>query len=288
MIGQERIGVQTLYLIATPIGNLQDISLRALHILQQLDIVYAEDTRRTRQLLHAHNLTAIRIYSCHQHNEAQQSVAIVKCLQQGKSLALVSDAGTPLISDPGMRVVRAVRAAGLSVVAIPGPCAALVALTASGMSTDTGFTFLGFPPATSRARLQFLMRYAQHRLPLVFFASPHRLIMTLMDMAACFGKSRMACLARELTKIHENYACDTLERLLDRCREQTSRGEYTLVVSAYQPTSNDGCLNAEEQRIYRLIAEELPPRRAVALAAQICARPKRDFYQLRIAEHQQH
>jgi 16S rRNA (cytidine1402-2'-O)-methyltransferase len=218
----------TLYLIATPIGNLEDISLRALRILKEVDLIACEDTRHTAKLLNHYGI-AKPCESHHEHNELSHASRIIEFLRQGKNVALVSDAGTPLISDPGYPLVSAAREAGIAVVALPGPSAAILALSGSGLPTDA-FFFAGFLPARQGERRRRLEDISQIRATLVFYEAPHRILAVLEDMVAVLG-NRQACLARELTKIHEEWLRGTLAEIADvlAARPQV-RGEITLVV----------------------------------------------------------
>jgi len=218
--------VGTLHLVATPIGNLEDITLRALRVLREAALVLAEDTRHTRVLLDRHGIDA-RPVSLHEHNEEQRCALALGELASGGDVALVSDAGTPLVSDPGERLVRAAIAAGHRVSAVPGASAVLAALTASGIA-GAGFSFVGFPPRKAGERRALFESLCDRREALVFFESPRRVAATLRELADALG-DRPACVARELSKLHEEYARDTLRALAERYAEG-ARGEVTLVV----------------------------------------------------------
>jgi 16S rRNA (cytidine1402-2'-O)-methyltransferase len=217
----------TLHLVATPIGNLEDVTLRALRVLREADLVLAEDTRRTRVLLDRHGIAA-RPRSLHAHNEAARTAEVLAALAAGRDVALVSDAGTPLVSDPGERLVAAVLAAGHGVVPVPGPSAVLAALTASGLPTAR-FAFLGFLPRRPGRRAARLASWRGRPETLVLFESPHRTASTLRALAETLGGGRRACVARELTKIHEELVRGTLAELAERFAGG-ARGEVTLVV----------------------------------------------------------
>jgi len=227
----------TLFVVATPIGNLEDITLRALRVLREVSVIAAEDTRRTAQLLARH---AIRTptTSLHEHNEGRKSPAILARLEAGESVALVSDAGNPAISDPGAHLVRQALAAGLRVEPIPGPSAVLAALSVSGMATDL-FAFLGFPPARSNDRKKWLGGLAELQGTIVFFESPHRIHRTLADMKAIIGDSTIL-IARELTKAHEELVKCTISEALARLTEP--RGEFTIVLELGRKTDTDAPL----------------------------------------------
>ena len=215
----------TLYLVASPIGNLEDITVRAVRILGEVQLIAAEDTRHTATLLRRYGI-ATRTTSLHEHNERQKAPALVTRLQAGDSIALLSDAGTPVISDPGLLLVRQSLDAGISVVALPGPSAVIAALISSGAPANS-FTFVGFPPRRSNDRRRWCEAFTNDARTLVFFESPHRLVATLKVMQECWG-DRMVALCRELTKIHEELVIRPISVLLDVVR--IPRGEYTCVV----------------------------------------------------------
>lgn len=217
-----------LYVVATPIGNLEDITLRALRILREVDCIASEDTRRTAKLLNHYGIRTPQ-QSHHEHNEARSVARLLSLLRQGKSVALVSDAGTPSISDPGLMLIRACRAEGIPVVPVPGPSAALAALVGSGLPTDA-FCFAGYLPPRSAARREKLQDLSALPCTLIFYEAPHRLSAALRDMLEVLGPRR-ACLARELTKIHEEWLLGNLQEILDDVSARTEiRGEITLVI----------------------------------------------------------
>ena len=215
----------TLYLVATPIGNLEDITLRALRILGEVDLIAAEDTRRSARLLRHYGI-ATRVTSLHEHNERQKAPRLVDRLQAGSSIALLADAGTPVVSDPGLLFVRLVMSAGIRVVPLPGPSAPITALVATGAPPDS-FTFVGFPPRRVNDRNQWCQALANEPRTLIFFESPHRLRTTLRMMLEHWGDRQLA-LCRELTKIHEECVIRPITELLEL--SQAPRGEYTGVV----------------------------------------------------------
>ncbi len=237
-----------LYLVATPIGNLSDITLRALDILGSVSCIAAEDTRHTRKLLSHHGISS-EIISYREMNHARASVRILKCLQNGDDVALVSDAGTPAISDPGKALVAVVRAEGFSVVPVPGPCAAISALAASGLPTDR-FLFLGFLPRKKGALNKLLDEIRTEPGTLVFYESPKRLWGTLKNLHEKLGP-RKALVARELTKVHETFDVGTLKELAIRY-EAGAKGEITIVVHGY--TASDPKANVEMRGLDELVA----------------------------------
>jgi 16S rRNA (cytidine1402-2'-O)-methyltransferase len=223
----------TLFLIATPIGNLEDISLRALRVLREADLIACEDTRRTAKLLNHYGIDTAR-QSYHEHNEASRTPRLIQMLREGKNIALATDAGTPLLSDPGHTLVSACRKEGIPVSPIPGPSAAIAALVASGFSTDC-FLFAGFLPPRSALRREKLSDLAPLPYTLIFYEAPHRLLVTLADMIAVLGPRR-ACLARELTKVHEEWLHGTLTEILESLSSRPKiQGEATLLVEPGEP-----------------------------------------------------
>ena len=216
----------TLYVVATPIGNLEDVTLRALRILREASVIAAEDTRRTARLLQHYSISTPTT-SLHAHNEDSKTPRLIERLRAGESVALVSDAGTPLVSDPGATLVAAAHAAGLRVEPVPGANAALAAISASGIGGGE-FLFVGFPPTRARARLDWLGRLAAEHRPFVLYEAPHRITATLRDMLAVLG-DRTVALGRELTKAHEELVVRPISEHLAVIRD--GRGEYTLVVA---------------------------------------------------------
>jgi 16S rRNA (cytidine1402-2'-O)-methyltransferase len=263
--------------VATPIGNLADLSPRAREVLASADIIAAEDTRHTGNLLRQIGVQR-PLLSLHEHNEAQRREELVAQLQRGVRLALVSDAGTPLVSDPGYLLVRAALEAGIVVQAVPGASAVLVALAVSGLPVER-FCFEGFLPARSAARRERLRALRHEARTLVFFEAPHRITETLQDMAEEFGAERAACVARELTKTHETVYRGSIAQLLQIGREDGNfaRGEITLVVagaSGAESAPDDAFV----ARAFDLLSTELPPSRAAALVAQLTGRRKSEVY----------
>jgi 16S rRNA (cytidine1402-2'-O)-methyltransferase len=279
-----RLPQGTLFVVATPIGNLGDLSVRARAVLAQADLLLAEDTRHTRQLLSACGVERPpgSIDSLHEHNEAARAAHIVERLRAGESVALVSDAGTPLVSDPGAVLLREATAAGVPVVAVPGPCAAIAALSIAALPAAR-FAFEGFLPAKPAARRRALEPLAAEPRTLVFYEAPHRLAESLADLAAVMGGSRPAAVARELTKRHETVYRGTLATLLGSCAADAdmARGEIVIVVQGNEAESARDA--AEAGRVLRILLQELPAAQAAKLAAQITGMPRRELYDRALA-----
>ena len=270
----------SLYVVATPLGNLRDLTLRALDVLATADVIAAEDTRTTGNLLRHYGIVA-RTLSLHAHNEDARARGIVERLAEGKSVALVSDAGTPGISDPGARTVRAVRAAGFPVIPIPGPSAVATALSAAGLLADA-FLFAGFLPAQAKARRTRLQALAQLPAALVFHEAPHRIRATADDLRAALGEARTLVVARELTKTFETIVSMPLGEASawfagDPNRE---RGEFVLIVDAPLPAADAGApaLDAAALRWLVALLEELPPARAARVVASVTGARRADVY----------
>ncbi|MBU6421954.1 MAG: 16S rRNA (cytidine(1402)-2'-O)-methyltransferase [Gammaproteobacteria bacterium] len=273
----EKHSAGVLYVVATPIGNLEDLSPRACRILAEVQLIAAEDTRHTGSLL-AHFGIRTPLLSLHEHNEARRTSRLVERLQAGESVALVSDAGTPLISDPGFDLVRAACAAGVTVTPIPGPSALIAALSVSGLPTDR-FVFEGFLPAKSAARRARLETLATDTRTLVFYEAVHRLKDSLADMAQVFGEERAAVVARELTKLHETLSRGTLAGLVaafDKNNDEL-KGEVVVLVAG-APAAQSGAANIEAERLLRILLEELPVKQAASLAARISGGKKNQLY----------
>jgi 16S rRNA (cytidine1402-2'-O)-methyltransferase len=271
----------TLYLVATPIGNLEDITLRALRILREVPLIAAEDTRHTRRLL-THFEIATPMTSYHEHSGSARTDAVVAALTTG-DVALVSDAGTPLLSDPGQALVRAALAAGHAVVPIPGPSAAIAALVASGLSTDQ-FTFLGFLPRKSSDRRALLARFAPAPETLILYEAPHRLLVCLDDLLAALG-DRQATLARELTKVHEEFRCGRLSALRAGYeRGDAPRGEFTIVIagaeSNFKQETEESLERRAVERIHTLLATGMSVRETATEVARLTGLPRRQAYRL--------
>lgn len=266
----------TLHVVATPIGNLGDLSPRAQEVLRDVAAICAEDTRRSGQLL-SHFGIATPLLALHEHNEEAIAERVVARLLRGESLALVSDAGTPLVSDPGYRLVRAARAAGVRVSPVPGACAAIAALSVAGLASDR-FAFEGFLPAKAAARRERLRQLAAEPRTLVFYESSHRIVETLEDLVSAFGAGRPAVLARELTKLFETVLDGGVADLLAAVQadDNQRRGEFVLVVEGAGDDA-DAQL-AEGQRVYALLSAQLPPSAAARLAAEITGAPRKALY----------
>ncbi|PHS25583.1 MAG: 16S rRNA (cytidine(1402)-2'-O)-methyltransferase [Methylophaga sp.] len=270
--------VATLYIVATPIGNLSDISQRAIDTLQEVDVIAAEDTRHSGKLLQ-HYLISTPMISVHEHNEQQRSEVLLARLQQGESVALISDAGTPLISDPGYRLVSLVRKHNIRVVPIPGSCALISALSASGLASDR-FSFEGFLPSKQGARQQALQALENERRTLIFYESPRRLKSCLTDMVAVFGEDRPACLARELTKLHETIDTKPLVELLAWVSDDSNqqRGECVLLIEGIkeQKESSEIAVN----QMLTVLLKELPVKKAAAITASLLDVSKNTAYDM--------
>ena len=267
-----------LYVVATPIGNLGDLSPRAQQVLGAVTVIAAEDTRHTRQLLQSFGI-ATPLTSLHEHNETHKSAHLVEQLARGDSVALVSDAGTPLISDPGFDLIAAARRQGIQIVAVPGPCAAIAALSIAGLPTDR-FVFEGFLPAKTGARRAHLEQVGSEQRTLVFYEAPHRLAEVLADMAAVLGAQRTATVAREITKRFETAYNGTLAELAEQAQRDAdmSRGEIVIVVGGAAAAAPDAvALNSEQ--VLRALLVDLPPSQAAKIAARITGEKRAALYE---------
>ncbi len=266
-----------LWVVATPVGHRDDFSARAIATLREVAVIAAEDTRHSKPLLLHHNI-ATPLLALHEHNEREVVDAIVRRLLGGESVALISDAGTPLISDPGFRLVRAARAAGVRCAPVPGACAAIAALSVAGLPSDR-FVFEGFLPPKSAARRTRLQELAGEPRTLIFYESSHRVAESLADMRAVFGDDREAVLARELTKMFETVIGEPLAQLAARVASDPDqqRGECVILVAG-RGEEADAKL-AEGQRIFAILREELPPAKAAKLAAAISGAPRKALYE---------
>jgi len=273
-------GPGTLYVVATPIGNLDDISPRARAVLGRVDLVVAEDTRRIRQLL-THFGISKPLMSLHEHNESGRVHQITERLGAGKSIALLSDAGTPLVSDPGYRLLAAARVQALPVSPIPGSCALIAALSVAGLPTDR-FCFRGFLPARAGARQAALAALKECTATLIFYESVHRIGDTLADMADIFGPDRPATLARELTKLHETIYRGGIAELRAQLAADPGgcKGEFTLVVAGAEPRSRAD--HPDLERVVAILTKELPAAQAAGLAARITGAKRHQAYQIAV------
>lgn len=271
-----------LFVVATPIGNRQDLSPRAAECLRDADLLLAEDTRHTRTLLETCGIArpASSIESLHEHNERERVPALVSRLQSGARIALVTDAGTPLMSDPGSLLVAAAARAGVEVVSVPGPCAVIAALSIAGLATDR-FVFEGFLPAKATARRAALGTLAHETRTLVFYEAPHRLEATLQDLATVFGAEREAAVAREITKRFEHVYRGTLAALARQCATDANmmRGEIVLVVAGAQGSEDDDADALVATRTLEILLQELPVSQAARIAAQLTGHSRKDLYE---------
>lgn len=267
-----------LYIVATPIGNLQDISQRGIEVLSQVDVIAAEDTRHSQKLLQ-HLAINRPLQAYHEHNEEQQAPVLVKRLLGGESVALISDAGTPLMSDPGYRLVRLAHEAGIQLSPVPGPCAAIAALSVAGQATDK-FCFLGFPPARSSARQHFFEKYHDMSMTLVLYESSHRILACLEDMLVVFGAERELSLCREITKTFETIRKASLGDILALVRDdpQQQKGEFVLVLEG-QPERDNETVTLAVDVLLRALVEVLPVKQAAKLASELSGVKKNRLYQ---------
>ncbi|WAG80057.1 16S rRNA (cytidine(1402)-2'-O)-methyltransferase [Metapseudomonas furukawaii] len=269
----------TLYVVATPIGNLDDITARALKVLREVSLIAAEDTRHSARLLQHFGIET-PLAACHEHNERDHGGRFLSRLLSGEDVALISDAGTPLISDPGFHLVRSAQAAGVRVVPVPGACALIAALSAAGLPSDR-FSFEGFLPAKASARRGRLEGVREESRTLIFYEAPHRLLESLEDMRGVFGGDRQAVLARELTKTFETLKGAPLAELCAWVAADANqqRGECVVLVGGWQPPEGEDSVSAEAVRVLELLLAEMPVKRAAALAAEITGVRKNLLYQ---------
>ncbi|MCQ4289067.1 16S rRNA (cytidine(1402)-2'-O)-methyltransferase [Pseudomonas stutzeri] len=274
----------TLYVVATPIGNLEDISARALRVLTEVALIAAEDTRHSARLLQHFGIST-PLAACHEHNERDEGGRFIKRLLAGEDVALISDAGTPLISDPGYHLVRQARAVGIRVVPLPGACALVAALSAAGLPSDR-FIFEGFLPAKQVARRARLELLREEPRTLIFYEAPHRILDSLTDMEEVFGPERPAVLGRELTKTFETLKGLPLAELRAWVASDSNqqRGECVLVLGGWQAPQGEETVDANALRVLRLLLAELPVKRAAAVAAGVTGVRKNVLYQLALQE----
>lgn len=270
----------SLYVVATPIGNLDDMSVRALKVLREVTLIAAEDTRHSARLMQ-HFGIGTPLAACHEHNERDEGSRFITRLLAGDDVALISDAGTPLISDPGYHLVRQARAAGIQVIPVPGACALIAALSAAGLPSDR-FMFEGFLPAKAVGRRAKLDQVKEEPRTLIFYEAPHRILECLQDMELVFGPDRPALLARELTKTFETLKGLPLGELraFVEADSNQQRGECIVLVAGWTPPEDEDVVGSEARRILDLLLEEMPLKRAAALAAQITGVRKNLLYQV--------
>lgn len=269
----------TLYIVATPIGNLGDITLRAIETLKQVDLIAAEDTRHSGLLLQ-HLAIQGRLFALHDHNEQQKSAVLIEKLKSGLSIALISDAGTPLINDPGYHLVKACYEQKINVVPIPGPCAAIAALCVSGLPTDR-FCYEGFLPSKSKSRIDVLTQLQQETRTIVFYESTHRIMDSLNDMLTIYGADRMVVLAKELTKSWETVIHQPLGQLIAWLKIDSNRqkGEFVLIVEGFQQAEQQ-TFDPKAIKLLHQLQQELPLKKAAAIVAEIYGLKKNQLYQI--------
>lgn len=266
----------TLWVVATPIGNLEDLSPRARRVLAEVAVIAAEDTRHTRHLLQ-HFGVSTPMLALHEHNEASVVPQILERLRSGEDIALVSDAGTPLISDPGSRLVAAVRAAGLRTSPVPGPAAFVAALSVAGLPSER-FAFEGFLPTKLGLRRERLAALSGEVRTLVFYEAPHRLEALLEDLQFAFGAERPAAIARELTKVHETVLDGSIAELRERVASDADQRRGEIVVLVAGSKGSEAAVLAEGRRLFALLRAELPPARAARIAAEFTGASRRALY----------
>jgi probable S-adenosylmethionine-dependent methyltransferase, YraL family len=269
----------TLYIVATPIGNLGDITLRAIETLKNVDLIAAEDTRHSGLLLQ-HFAIEGRLYPLHDHNEQQKTEALIEKLKSGLSIALISDAGTPLINDPGYHLVKACYQNQITVVPVPGACAAITALSVSGLPTDR-FCYEGFLPAKSKARIDLLTQLKQEPRTVVFYESTHRILDSLQDMLDVYGPEKIVVLAKELTKSWETIIHSPLKDLIGWLKADDNRrkGEFVLIVEGYDKV-NEQEIDPDAIKLLNRLQQEIPLKKAAGIVAEIYGLKKNQLYQL--------
>ncbi|MCI3947000.1 hypothetical protein K0038_04081 [Pseudomonas syringae] len=270
----------SLYVVATPIGNLDDMSVRALKVLREVALIAAEDTRHSARLMQHFGIST-PLAACHEHNERDEGSRFITRLLAGDDVALISDAGTPLISDPGYHLVRQARAAGVPVVPVPGACALIAALSAAGLPSDR-FIFEGFLPAKAVGRKAKLEKVKEEPRTLIYYEAPHRILECLQDMESVFGADRHALLAREITKTFETLKGLPLGELRAFVESDSNqqRGECVVLVAGWTPPEDEDVIGTEARRVLDLLLEEMPLKRAAALAADITGVRKNLLYQV--------
>ncbi len=268
-----------LYIVATPIGNFGDMTQRAIDTLQHVDYIAAEDTRHSARLLNHFNITTPQI-AYHDHSDEKRLQKIMQLLLEGQSIALISDAGTPLISDPGYQLVKLVREQSIQVIPIPGVCAMVTALSVAGLPSDR-FIFEGFLPAKQNARRAYLESLSRESRTLIFYESTHRLLDSLQDMKNIFGDERKAVIARELTKTYETILDGALQDLVITVTEDLNqqRGEFVILVGGYKKSDEFSSIDESVIQTMKILLDELPIKQASAIAAKLTGLKKRDLYQ---------
>ncbi len=267
-----------LYVVPTPIGNIGDMTLRSVEVLQAVDMIAAEDTRHSRTLLNHYEITT-PVISFHEHSSESTAIALAERIMQGERIALISDAGTPLVSDPGFQLVRAVQALDMPVVPLPGPCAAITALSAAGLPTHS-FQFVGFLPSKQKARLTRLEKLKSSDSTIILYEAPHRILDLLNDIEEVLGALRNVCIARELTKTFETVRTDTVAIIRDWVRGDANqqRGEFVVIIAP--DTQKGERVSDEAFNLLRALADELPPRKAAQIVADHYGLKSRDLYQM--------
>ena len=276
--------VGRLFVVATPIGNLEDISARALRILAEVSLIAAEDTRHSSRLLQHFGIQT-PLMACHEHNERDHGGRFTARLLEGSDVALISDAGTPLVSDPGFHLVRLARSLGIQVIPVPGACALVAALSAAGLPSDR-FAFEGFLPAKEGARRARLDLIKEEVRTLIFYEAPHRLLATVNDMASVFGGDRQAVLARELTKSFETIRTLPLAEMQEWIAGDSNqqRGECVLLIEGWRAPVGEHAIDASAERVLDVLLAQLPVKQAAALAAEITGLRKNLLYQLALSK----
>ncbi len=268
-----------LYIVATPIGNLADFSFRAVEVLKRVDLIAAEDTRHARLLLQHYGIDT-RLVSLHEHNETRVAPQLIKQIQEGLSIALISDAGTPLLSDPGMPLVRLAKQAGIVVSPVPGACAVIAALSVSGLPVNR-FTFEGFAPRTAAARKSWFQGKLNDSASWVFYESSHRILASMIDLAAVLPADRQVCIARELTKLYETIVKTTIQELVPLLQADNNmrRGEFVVIVEGARAVEADEEVD-EQLRVLKILLQQCSLKTAVALAVEITGARKKHLYQM--------
>ncbi len=267
-----------LFVVATPLGHLDDVSMRMLSTLKQVDVIACEDTRHSKRLLEHFGIQQ-NLVSLHQHNENEMTEKLIAKLMQGQTIAYISDAGTPCISDPGFRLIRKAHENNVTVVPIPGPSAVITALSVAGFPADE-FHFAGFIPPKKNERLQFFRHYAKRKFTIVFFESPHRILASVNDMLAIFGPERDMTLAREITKLYETIKFSTLQELSEFISNDPNqqRGEFVLVLSPFLAPAQNG-IDENLEKLLLCLNAELPKKQSAKIAAKYSGLAKSDLYQ---------